>query len=54
VRRIFPRTEAHGRWQWLVVRLTRAGTPTRYPGLAARVANGRVDALRVTFFADGD
>jgi hypothetical protein len=54
VGRIFPRAEAHGRWRWLVVRLTRTGTATRYPGLAARVVNGRVDALRVTFFADGD
>jgi hypothetical protein len=54
VRRVFPRAEAHGTWSWLVVRLTRAGTATRYPGLAARIAGGHVDALRVTFFADGD
>ena len=54
VRRIFPRAETHGRWQWLVVRLTPTRTATRYPGLAARVVNGRVAALRVTFFADGD
>jgi hypothetical protein len=53
LRRLFPRAERHGDWQWLVPRFYSV-PGYRYPGLAAKVVRGRVAALAVTFPAGGD
>ena len=54
VRRLYPRATRHGAWFWLLARRSRAGAGGRYPGLAAKVVDGRVVAFRVRYAAGGD
>jgi hypothetical protein len=52
-RRLFPRAERHGVWLWLIPRVYQVGS-YRYAGLSAKIADGRVRALRVEYPAGGD
>ena len=59
IRRLYPRATYHAggfysRSWWLVTRYTRIGTNGYYPGLRARVRNGRVASLVIEYAAGGD
>jgi hypothetical protein len=59
LRRLYPRARFHddpfyGAAWWLVVRTSVIGDTHDYPGLRARVRNGRVSALVVRYAAGGD
>jgi hypothetical protein len=59
LRRLYPRAGFHRRplyWAgwWLVVRTSVYGETHEYPGLRARVRNGRVTAFVVEYAAGGD
>jgi hypothetical protein len=59
LRRLYPRAtfrrdRFYGAGWWLVTRVSRVGTTSRYPGLQARVRSGRVSALVLQYPAGGD
>ena len=54
VRRLYRRATRRGAWFWLVTRRSLIGEGGPYPGLAAKIAGGRVVAFRVRYAAGGD
>jgi hypothetical protein len=50
----YPRAEPHPPYWWLVVRRSPFGAGGRYPGIAAKVRDGRVVAFIVRYPAGGD